>query len=286
MAVADTDLDGRLAKALRKERKAAERRAQRIETDLTEAERTSELQRHGELLKVVIGDVRPGMSEMVAVDPATGEEVAIPLDPALSPRENLEATFKRYQKLIRRLTKAGAQADEARAALDRIGALQALLERAREQGAEAVEALAASDAAARLLRKHGGARPAEGTLPSKRPRKGPFEGLPRRLHPRRYRSADGLEIWVGRSDECNDYLSTRLARGRDLFFHLDGAPGSQACRRPRRAHQEREEAEGREARARGRDGRPDGPPATRAGPAGAAAGFANRRLSPLPSRRM
>ncbi len=31
---------------------------------------------------------------------------------------------------------------------------------------------------------------------------------------------------MGRSDEGNDHLSTRLARGNDLFFHLDGAPGS------------------------------------------------------------
>jgi predicted ribosome quality control (RQC) complex YloA/Tae2 family protein len=39
-------------------------------------------------------------------------------------------------------------------------------------------------------------------------------------------STDGLEIWVGKSDEANDHLTTRLARGNDLFFHLDGAPGS------------------------------------------------------------
>jgi len=50
--------------------------------------------------------------------------------------------------------------------------------------------------------------------------------VPRRLLPRRYRTAGGLEIWVGRSDEGNDLLSTRLAAGNDLFFHLDGAPGS------------------------------------------------------------
>ena len=31
---------------------------------------------------------------------------------------------------------------------------------------------------------------------------------------------------MGRSDEGNDHLSPRLARGRDLFFPLDGAPGS------------------------------------------------------------
>jgi predicted ribosome quality control (RQC) complex YloA/Tae2 family protein len=44
--------------------------------------------------------------------------------------------------------------------------------------------------------------------------------------PRRYRTAGELEIWVGRSAAGNDHLSVRLARGRDLFFHLDGAPGS------------------------------------------------------------
>ena len=31
---------------------------------------------------------------------------------------------------------------------------------------------------------------------------------------------------MGRSDEGNDLLSTRLARGHDLFFHLDTSPGS------------------------------------------------------------
>src|SRR5690606_1366179 len=50
--------------------------------------------------------------------------------------------------------------------------------------------------------------------------------LPARLVPRVYTSVDGLEIWVGRNDESNDLLSTRLARGNDLFFHLDASPGS------------------------------------------------------------
>jgi predicted ribosome quality control (RQC) complex YloA/Tae2 family protein len=50
--------------------------------------------------------------------------------------------------------------------------------------------------------------------------------LPSRLRPKRYRTEDGLEIWVGRNDEGNDYLTTRLARGNDMFFHLEGYPGS------------------------------------------------------------
>jgi len=33
-------------------------------------------------------------------------------------------------------------------------------------------------------------------------------------------------VWVGKSDEGNDILTTRLARGGDLFFHIKGDPGS------------------------------------------------------------
>ena len=49
---------------------------------------------------------------------------------------------------------------------------------------------------------------------------------PARLRPGRYRTSDGLEIWVGRSAEGNDHLTTRLARGNDLFVHVEASPGS------------------------------------------------------------
>jgi predicted ribosome quality control (RQC) complex YloA/Tae2 family protein len=50
--------------------------------------------------------------------------------------------------------------------------------------------------------------------------------LPTRLSPKIYKTVDGLEIWVGKNDDGNDVLTTRLARGNDLFFHLEGSPGS------------------------------------------------------------
>jgi len=50
--------------------------------------------------------------------------------------------------------------------------------------------------------------------------------VPGRLLPRRFKTTDGLEIWVGRSAEANDYLTTTLAHDQDLFFHLEGSPGS------------------------------------------------------------
>ena len=132
---------------------------------------------------------------------------------------------------LRRLTKAGGQIDQARSWSQRVsqlrGRLEALVTEGDEADHDALRALREEPDVARLLGKSRAARSspsaadrAESTLPAR------FKDVPRRLHPRRYLSRDGLEIWVGRSDEGNDYLTTRLARGKDLFFHLDGAPGS------------------------------------------------------------
>ena len=88
-----------------------------------------------------------------------------------------------------------------------------------------LETVAARTAITRLvarISRGGSPTPAAktSTLPTQ------LRNVPRKLLPRRFRSVDGLEIWVGRSDEGNDHLSTRLARGNDLFFHVEGTPGS------------------------------------------------------------
>jgi len=48
-------------------------------------------------------------------------------------------------------------------------------------------------------------------------RKGPF---------RRFMSADGLPIFVGRNAQENEELTFRLAKSDDLWLHARGAPGS------------------------------------------------------------
>lgn len=248
---AEDDVRRRLLGALKRERKAAARRLERIEAELAEAEEANALQRQGELLKAHLGDVPSGADSIRVADFETGEPVEIRLDPKLSARDNLQAIFKRYQKLLRRLTKAGGQIDGARETLRSLEALEAEVRATAAEGAgqvvsseTALADLLARPLVQRLLASSKGskqvpgaaagtalesatpvhaAHAAHGARPSL---PAAFARLPRKLHPRRYRSVDGLEIWVGRSDEANDVLSTRLARGKDLFFHLDGAPGS------------------------------------------------------------
>src|SRR5262249_22645292 len=50
---------------------------------------------------------------------------------------------------------------------------------------------------------------------------------PAKLQPLRYKTTDGgWEILIGKTNEGNDYLTHRLARPEDYWFHVQGSPGS------------------------------------------------------------
>ena len=224
------ELERRVARAFRKEAKALDRKLAKLNESLEQARFAGQLEREGELLKSVLSQVKRGDSEVVARDFDTGEAVPIALDPKLTPSENLERYFKRYRKAVRSLTKAGARHDAVTASRNEV---QVWIDRLREVGEqpdgapEDLEAFAAEPGVRRLIEKYTPTPPAQRSARSGPPeRKLGKHTVPTRLMPRRYRTTGGLEIWVGRSAAGNDYLSTRLARGKDLFFHLDGAPGS------------------------------------------------------------
>ncbi|HEX9813703.1 MAG TPA: NFACT family protein [Myxococcota bacterium] len=224
------DLRRRIERALQKEAKSLDRKLAKLDENLQEARAASRLEREGELLKSALSQVKRGDSEIVVADFETGEPVAIALDPKLAPTENLERLFKRYRKAVRSLAKAGSRhADVAESRAD----LQLSIDRFRSLASEsdadreALEQFARQPAIRKFVEKFAPTLPARRSASS-----APTEqklgkhSVPNRLMPRRYRTAGGLEIWVGRSAAGNDHLSVRLARGRDLFFHLDGAPGS------------------------------------------------------------
>jgi predicted ribosome quality control (RQC) complex YloA/Tae2 family protein len=164
--------------------------------------------------------VKPRARSVEARDFATGETVTIELDPKLSPAANLDALFKRQKKAERSALRA---AQELGALEPRTAELDRLAAELAAQDDDALPALAERPEWKRLLDRYAPAAPAPSRARSERPKRG---DVPTRLQPRRYRSSDGLEIWVGKNDDGNDRLTTRLARGKDLFFHVEGQPGS------------------------------------------------------------
>jgi predicted ribosome quality control (RQC) complex YloA/Tae2 family protein len=218
-----------LEQALRRESRSLERKLERLAEDLDRARDATRLEREGELLKGALAQAGRGAREVVVRDPASGEALRIALDPALSPVENMERLFRRSRKGAAALAQGAGRGEALAAALARVRERLSQLERIEgaddPQAARALAALAAQPDVAALVAKRA-------PVPSRRRERAEAERVlagrrvPARLVPRRYRTAGGLEIWVGRSDAANDFLTTKLARGRDLFFHLDGAPGS------------------------------------------------------------
>ena len=233
------ELAQRLERALGRARRALDRQAEAVAADAGGGEEAAALRRCGELLKGALASLRPGQRESRLRDYETGREIDIELDPALSPGDQMRDFFRRARKAERRAARAvvaAAELEERDRALTALEARYAAVAEG-EDAADDLGRLAAEAPVQHLLRRYAPPKPAASGVPAPAGRGGsrgrashPFRvgrrELPRRLWPRRYRSSDGLEIWVGRSDEGNDLLSTRLARGKDLFLHLDTGPSS------------------------------------------------------------
>ncbi|MBM3273907.1 MAG: NFACT family protein, partial [Candidatus Sericytochromatia bacterium] len=170
---------------------------------LASAESADRHRRWGDLLLTYAHEIAPGADSVILVEPETGEALSISLDPARSPTDNAQRHYKAYRKAL-----------SARQVQERIrDAAQADLVWWQERSAELESApdKVALDALARVIVDDSG-------QPSARP--GAEAG------PERYRSADGFEILVGRNNKQNDYITTRLARPEDWWFHAQKVPGS------------------------------------------------------------
>ena len=219
----------RIGRALERERQRLLRREAALQRDLAKAGPAEELRRLGELLKGALHTLRLGAEEARVRDWATGQEVVIPLESSLTPARNLEKIFSGYQRARRREEATAAQAaslDTQRTALAALREVFDALAGSAVPEPEELARFAGRPEVARLIARHPlrgeGPRP-QAPRTERMPRRGK---TPARLRPGRYRTSDGLEVWVGRSAAGNDHLSTRLARGNDLFLHVEASPGS------------------------------------------------------------
>ena len=219
------DASRRIESAITKEGAYLKRKITNLEDDLAAARKADEIKKKGELLKSVLHAVEPGSDAVIARDYATGEMIEISLNPRFTPAQNLASYFARYQKEARGVVMIERQLLETHSARGEIEGLHRRLQDIMGQSnpnLQHLRDLAQNRLMRKLLAHHS---PISKASRAPQPA-GKKAEVPARLLPKRYLTEDSLEIWVGRSDEGNDFLSTRLARGNDLFFHLDGYPGS------------------------------------------------------------
>ncbi len=168
--------------------------------------------RIADLLKASLGTLRRGAREASLTEwTEQGPRIVkVALDPALTPRQNMERHYRRWRRIAESAARVAARAAEVRQRTARAEALLAALERAGPEETGRIE---------REARRLGAApRPQPG--PRRRRREEPA------LPCRRFLSLGGAEILVGKGAAENDQLTTRLARGNDLWLHARGRAGA------------------------------------------------------------
>lgn len=165
----------------------------------------------GDLITANLYQMHKGMQTLNTVDyyDPDQKEVAITLDPLLSPQQNAAKYYKRYQKAKTAeaiLTEQIAKGQVERAYLDSV--LEAL---GRAQGERDLLEIRQELEDQGILRRRGKAKER-----MKRPVSKPME----------FRSTAGLRISVGRNNSQNDQLTTKLAGPRDLWFHTQKIHGA------------------------------------------------------------
>ena len=195
---------------LRMLRKALAKLLRRIDAwreDLAKAAAFRDYGRYGELLKANLAAIRPGVERITLVDyyDPSLPEVTIPLDRTKSALYNMNDYFKKHRKsqaadreLSVRIAHAEPEVDSLRREIASI-----------EEGTWTPPPL--DDPLAQTGRRDQSRRP------STPRRQGPF---------RRFVSADGLPIFVGRNAAENEELTFRMAKSDDLWLHARGTPGS------------------------------------------------------------
>nr|WP_288931571.1 Rqc2 family fibronectin-binding protein FbpA [uncultured Streptococcus sp.] len=176
------------------------------EEELLATENAEEFRQKGELLTTFLHQV-PNDQDQVELDNYyTGEKIIIALDKALTPNQNAQRYFKRYQKLKEAVKHLTSLIEETRATILYLESVEtALAQASLTEIAEIREELIQTGFIRRRQR----------------------EKIQKRQKPEKYLATDGQTIiLVGRNNLQNDELTFKMAKKDELWFHAKDIPGS------------------------------------------------------------
>lgn len=187
-----------------------EKKLAQQEEDLAGAAKMEEYRLMGELINANLWQLHKGQTQALLPNfyDEAGGTVAVPLDGQLTPAQNAQRYFKRYQKARSARVMAAEQREKTLAELD-------YLEGQLLDVGKCVDESELEEIRQELTRtgyiRHGQNRRQQRALPKSKPY--------------RYRSSDGIDILVGKNAAQNDRL-TGAARPDETWLHAKDMPGS------------------------------------------------------------
>ena len=180
------------------------------EEELASAARMDEYRVMGELINANLYRLTKGMTEVTLdnwYDPAGGT-LTVPLDIRLTPGQNAQRYFKKYQKARNARETAAQQREKTLEELELLEGM--LLDVDKCEGESELEEIRGELVRLGYMKRSANRRQ-QRALPQSRPY--------------RYLSADGIEILVGRNAVQNDRI-TQGAKPGEMWLHAKDMPGS------------------------------------------------------------
>ena len=176
------------------------------EEELLATENAEEFRQKGELLTTFLHQVPNDQNQVELDNYYTGEKILITLDKALTPNQNAQRYFKRYQKLKEAVKHLTSLIEETRNTILYLESVEtALAQASLSEIAEIREELIQTGFIRRRQR----------------------EKIQKRQKPEKYLATDGQTIiLVGRNNLQNDELTFKMAKKDELWFHAKDIPGS------------------------------------------------------------
>ncbi|BBC56932.1 NFACT family protein [Streptococcus mutans] len=197
-----SDLIHRIQNELEKNKKKLKKQEQ----ELQDTDKAEEFRQKGELLTTYLNQV-PNNQDSVELDNYyTGQKVSIPLNKALTPSQNAQRYFKKYQKLKEAVKHLGSLISETKATIQYLESVDNALNQASlSEISEIREELVQTGFVKRRHR----------------------EKIQKRKKPEPYLASDGKTIiLVGKNNLQNDELTFKMSKKGELWFHAKDIPGS------------------------------------------------------------
>ena len=168
----------------------------------------------GELIKANLPSIKRGYREIITINyySPQQENITIPLNNKLTPLENARLYFKKYRKTKDSFQIIFEQLNNHQLKHAQLTELQKLYE-------QEINSLPNLHKIYNNLTKLGWVKKA--AAPLKKAKK-----ETNRLQPTKYISKDGWEIYVGKNNLQNDFLTFKLASGNDTWLHAKNIQGS------------------------------------------------------------
>ena len=192
-------------KKIQNELKKNRDKLKKQERELLATDNAEIFRQKGELLNTFLNQVPNDKASVTLENYYTNEPIEIALNPALSPVQNAQRYFHRYQKLKQAVKFLGEQIAKTKETIHYLESVESNLENA--------DVAEIADIREELIQT--------GYIKQKYRNK-----KQKMLPPEKYQAEDGTIILVGKNNLQNEQVSFKLSRRGDLWFHVKDIPGS------------------------------------------------------------